>query len=429
MNVQKSFKPIAATLVTAVLATGGYFLFANSGSAGNAELNYGCFDVKFCESLASEFTRQSGTPVKIVPMPSNSSLHLSVIQESTFTRAPLDVFEIDVIWPGMLANDTLDLKPYFSSADLADFFPSMVENNTINGKLTSIPAFTDVGLLYYRKDLLTKYGFAAPPKTWEEFTKVAQTIQDGERASGDSDFYGYVFQGAQYESMGCNALEWLTSYGAGHVVEPDGRISINSPAAVAALQMARGWVGTISPKNVTGLREGTSHDIWLSGRAAFMRNWPYAYQLGNATDSKIKGAFDVAPLPKGPNGQHAGTLGGWQIAVNQYTRFPKQAAAFVKFLTSKTIQKRRAVELGNLPTLRSLYQDPDVLAVNPLFARMDQILPNVTARPSGITAARYDLVSTAFYTSVHSVLTGNAPAEKALESLERNINSIKGDGW
>ena len=426
---------IGGLATSATLAVGAYFFLAPNASAGPAELNYVCggnnpASLSVCHTLASEYSKQSGVPVKVITAPDNSSLYLSVLQESALTRAPVDVFEIDVIWPGILANDVLDLKPYFSQAELADFFPSLVANNTIDGKLLAIPVFTDTGVLFYRKDLLAKYGYSGPPKTWQELTQMGEKIQAGERAAGSKDFYGYVWQGAQYEGLTCDALEWLTTYGAGSVVESDGSISINNPKAIAALEMARGWVGTISPKNVGGLREESTRDIWRKGRAAFMRNWPYAYTLGNTeAESQIKGQFDAAPLPAGPSGKSAATLGGWQLAVNKYTRFPKEAANFVKFLTSAAAQKNRVVKSGSNPTLRSLYKDPEVLAANPFFARMGEILNNATSRPSGVTAARYDVVSTAFYTAVHSVLTGSTPADKAVAQLESNLKSIKGEGW
>jgi ABC-type glycerol-3-phosphate transport system substrate-binding protein len=82
------------------------------------------------------------------------------------------------------------------------------------------------GLLYYRTDLLEKYGFKNPPNTWNELTQMAQKIQEGERNGGVKDFYGFLFQGSAYEGLTCNGLEWLASSGAGTIVESDGKVSI-----------------------------------------------------------------------------------------------------------------------------------------------------------------------------------------------------------
>jgi trehalose/maltose transport system substrate-binding protein len=418
--------------VVAALGAGAYF-FLNRASAGPVELTYGCVGnpqtQATCNKLIADFSAQTGILARVISMPDNSSLALSIIQEATLTRAPLDVFEIDVVWPGILANDVLDLKPYFSDADLEDFFPSLIKNNTIGNKLLAIPARTDTGVLFYRRDLLTKYGFANPPQTWDELTAMATKIQAGERTAGKKDFWGYVWQGAQYEGLTCNAMEWLGSFGAGNVVEADGTVSINNPRAVAALEMARGWVGTISPKNSTGLREETSRAIWQEGRAAFMRNWPYAYTLGNAPDSKIKGLFESAPLPKGPGGKAAATLGGWQLAVNKYSRFPKEAAELVKFMSGRESQKYRATANGDNPTRRSLYKDAQVLATNPFWKTFSKVLEGAVSRPSGVTAAKYDVISTSFYNTVNSLLSGNVEPSKALVNLQASLSGIKGAGW
>ena len=110
---------------------------------------------------------------------------------------------------------------------------------------------------------------------------MAQTIQEGERNSGSADFWGFLWQGAAFEGLTCNGLEWLASNGAGTIVEPDGKISINNPQTKAALALAKGWVGTISPKGVTTYKEEESRNTFQGGRAAFLRNWPYVYALAN----------------------------------------------------------------------------------------------------------------------------------------------------
>jgi trehalose/maltose transport system substrate-binding protein len=423
---------VGALLTVGAIAAGSYFLMNSNASAGPVELSFGCVgtatDVATCQKIASDFSKERGIPVKVLAMPNQSSLALSIYQEASLTKVPMDVYQIDVVWPGILSNDVLDLKPYFSESELSDFFPRLVENNTIGGKLLAIPFFTDTGLLFYRKDLIAKYGFSGPPQTWEELEQMAQTIQNGERASGNKDFWGYVWQGAQYEGLTCDAVEWMATHGAGSIVEADGTISVNNPKTIAAINMAKNWIGKISPSNSTGLREETTREIWQSGRAAFMRNWPYAYTLGNAADSKIKGLLDAAPLPKGPAGKSAATLGGWQLAANKNTRFPKEAAELIKYMTDAKAQKYRALNAGQNPTRKSLYQDPEVIASNPFFERMGGILEAAVSRPSSVTAEKYDLVSTAFYNAVHSALTGT-DTEEAVKKLESNLNTIKGEGW
>src|SRR5690606_40808892 len=134
-------------------------------------------------------------------------------------------YQVDVIWPGIIAEWAEDLKPALGALD--NNFKAIVDNNTVDGKLVAAPYYTDAGLLYYRTDLLEKYGFQ-PPQTWAELEEQARTIQEGERAT-NPDFWGYVWQGKAYEGLTCNALEWQVSYGGGFIVEPDGTVSLNNP--------------------------------------------------------------------------------------------------------------------------------------------------------------------------------------------------------
>jgi trehalose/maltose transport system substrate-binding protein len=388
-------------------------------------------DREICLQMVKTFEEKEGIKVNVIVAPANTSLHLSVLQELASTHSTIDVYMIDVIWPGILADGLLDLNDEFTKADLDDFFPRIIENNTINGKIKAIPWFTDAGLLYYRKDLIKKYGFYDAPETWDDLTRMAKVIQAGERRAGKANFWGFLWQGRPYEGLTCAALEWVYSAGGGSIVDAKGNVTINNPQAIKALDMARGWIGSISPPTTpqTGDEEW-ARLAWQQGNAAFMRNWPYAYSRGNdRQQSKIVGLFDVAPLPLGNDGTGAATLGGWQLGVSKYSRFPQAAIKLVKYLTSFEGQKFRAIKASYNPTRRSLYQDSQVFDQNPFFGRMTDILNNAVARPSSITASRYDEVSTAFHSSVNQVLLGKSDSASALKALETNLNAIKGGGW
>ena len=180
----------------------------------------------------------------------------------------VDVYAVDGTWQRIAAPHAVDLKKYFKDDQTKEFFSRSIENNTIDGRLVSIPWFTDAGLLYYRTDLLEKYGYKVPPKTWEELTEMAKRIQEGERAAGRPDFQGFVFEGKAGESLTCNALEWIYSYGGGTVIDPDKKVTINNPNAIRALETAKSWVGTISPTGVTTYSDEDSRSLWQVGNAA-----------------------------------------------------------------------------------------------------------------------------------------------------------------
>lgn len=337
----------------------------------------------------------------------------------------VDVYQIDVIWPGDLAEHLVDLYDYGAQDVVDQHFPAIIENNTVDGRLVGIPWFTDAGLLYYRTDLLEKYGYDGPPQTWTDLQEMAQTIQDGEQAE-NPDFWGFVWQGNAYEGLTCDALEWIYSNDGGRIISPDEVITVNNPNAVEIVDMAAGWVGTISPPGVTGFAEEDARNLWQAGNAAFMRNWPYAYSLGNAEDSVIKDQFDVSPLPAGKGGKRAATLGGWQLAVSKYSEHPDVAADVALFMASKDEQKIRAIEGSLNPTIMSLYQDEEVLAAVPFFGSLYDVFTNAVARPSTVTAPQYNETSQLFFTAVHDVLTGATDGQTAMEELELDLQDLLG---
>jgi trehalose/maltose transport system substrate-binding protein len=339
--------------------------------------------------------------------------------------ADVDVYQIDVIWPGDLAEHFVDLYEYGARDVIDDHFEAIVDNNTVDGRLIGIPWFTDAGLLYYRTDLLEKYDFE-PPTTWDELEEQAAAIQEGERADGNPDFVGFVWQGDAYEGLTCDALEWIASNDGGTIISDDEVITVNNENAIEIIDKAAGWVGTISPEGVTGFGEEDARAIWQGGNAAFMRNWPYAYSLGQEADSPISGMFDVSPLPAGEGGQSAATLGGWQLGVSRYSNNPEVAADVALFMASYEMQKMRAVEGSLNPTIMGLYEDDEVLEANPFFERLYDVFTNAVARPSTVTSPNYNAVSTAFFRAVHSVLTGQMDAQTAFEELELDLQDITG---
>ena len=383
------------------------------------------------EAALAKFTETTGIQVNRISGNQNANERLTgqYLPVLNAQAGDLDVLQIDVIWPGILAPHTVDLTEA-ASGFIGNHFEAIVQNNTVDGKLVGIPFYTDAGLLYYRTDLFEKYGIAGAPATWADLETAAKTIMDGERGEGMAEMWGFVFQGNAYEGLTCNGLEWQVSNGGGSIIESDGTISVNNPQAAAAINRAAGWVGTIAPEGVTTYQEEEARGVWQGGNSAMMRNWPYAFSAGNSADSPIRGQFAVSVLPMGDGegARNAATLGGWQIAVSQYSENQEAAIELAKFLTSPEVQKSRAIELSNLPTIGSLYEDADVLEAQPFFGQLlETFSGGAVARPSTVSSSLYNNVSIAYFTAVHSVLTGGADAESALSELEGELEDIMSD--
>ncbi|WP_430437356.1 ABC transporter substrate-binding protein [Oceanibaculum nanhaiense] len=387
-------------------------------------------ELELCREGVSAWEELTGNRVEIVSTPNSSTERLALYQQMLAAGAnDIDVFQIDIVWPGILGGYFIDLAPY-ADDEPARHFPQLIANDTVEGKLVALPWWTDAGVLFYRRDLLEKHDFD-PPETWAELTAIAGTVQQAEREAGENDLWGYVWQGRAYEGLTCNGLEWIDAFGGGTIVADDGTITVNNPRAAEALDLAASWIGTISPRGVLNYDEEAARGVFQSGRAVFMRNWPYAWSLAQGEDSPVRGKVGVVALPSGsPDGQRSACLGGWHLAVSRFSDHPAEATDLALFLTSAERQKVRAVRGSYNPTRPALYEDAEVLAVGPFFETLYKTFENANPRPARATGTRYNRVSYAFSRAVHEILSEGIDPAPRLAELERDLLRLsRGGQW
>jgi trehalose/maltose transport system substrate-binding protein len=371
-------------------------------------------------ALAKQFSKQTGIKVKVVPHPAASDASYSQLARAFSTHSSsIDVAMIDVVWPGAFAPFLVDLKPKLG-AQAKIHAQGIIQNDTIAGKLVAMPWFGDFGMLYYRTDLLKKYGYSAPPTTWTQLFAMAKKIQDGEKSSSPN-FSGFVFQGNAYEGLTCDSLEWIASSGGGHFVDGT-KATINNPKAAAVLDLFRENIGVTTPRGVTSYQEGETHTAFIDGQAAFMRNWPYAYSLAQASGSKVAGKFAVAPLPHGAGAKSVATVGGWQLAVSKYSKHPDASIEFVRYMTSKPVEKFDTITNSNVPTIPSLASDPQVKKAAPYLSPATANVPRAT-RPSSALGAKYNEGSKEIYQAISRILNG-ASASSVLPGLQAQLQQL-----
>lgn len=386
-------------------------------------------DQTLCEYVTKRFESETGHKVESVDWSVNATDQLGLLQQMfSAGDSTIDVMQLDGTWPGLIGNHLLDLSDHFSNED-GQFFEAQWKNNTVNGQIKAIPAWLSAAMLYYRTDLLEKYN-EEPPETWDDMERIAKRIQAAEQKEGNRQFWGFVFQGKAYEGLTANALEWVYSHNGGAVVEQDGTISINNEGAARSFNRAAGWVGNIAPNGVLGYTEEEARALFQNGDALFLRNWPYVWNNVQADGSPVQGKVGISVLPRdGEDGQHAATLGGWQFGVNAYTENPELSVKLVDILTDKETQKYRFILTGYTPSIPSLYEDADILAIAPHMETYLSIFSTAVARPSSATTRHYNRVSNAFYNSAFNVLSGRMNGEDAVVRLERELQRIKGRGW
>src|ERR1700746_3841076 len=376
------------------------------------------------EELA-EFTRQTGIRVEFIPWPETAEEQLATGQKllEGGPKAP-DVYSVDVIWPPILAENLLDLRKYIPEQEIQAHFPELIASYTVNGRLVALPVNLSEGMLFYRAGLLRKYGYRAPPATWQELEVMARRIQAGERAKGNKNFWGFVWQGAPSEALTCNALEWQVSEGGGTIIDDKGNVTVNNPRAIAAWERAARWVGSISPPGVVTYKEWDALNLWRGGNAAFMRNWASWYISDRKQESPIKDRFDIALLPRGSAGV-AATLGGSGYGVSQHSLHPREAALLVRFLSSRDEQVRRNRDGSDLPTIPKLYDAPELLAVDPKLPRVQAIFRGgIALRPARPAGAMDPGEWRAYFEAVHAVLTHKEPAAQAAHELQDQLQRM-----
>ncbi|HEY6150821.1 MAG TPA: ABC transporter substrate-binding protein [Gaiellaceae bacterium] len=371
--------------------------------------------------LAKRFSRDTGIKVSVVPHPSASDQSYAQLARAFSSKSSsIDVAMLDVVWPGAFAPYLVNLKPKLGKQAKLHI-KSIVSNDTIGGKLVAMPWFGDYGILYYRTDLLKKYGYSAPPKTWTDLFKMAKKIQDGERKS-NPNFAGFVFQGNAYEGLTCNALEWIASAGGGHIVD-NGKVSIDNAKARTILDAFRTQIGKLTPQGVTTYQEDQTEHAFDNGDAAFARNWPYQYGIGAGAGSKVKGKFNVTVLPHGATGSSVGTVGGWQLGISKFSKHKGAAIEFVRYMTSPAVEKFDAITNSNVPTIVSVAKNKAVVKANPYLKPAIASVPRVT-RPGKFFGTHYNEASKVVYQGINQILTGS-PASQVLPQIKSRLQQIK----
>jgi trehalose/maltose transport system substrate-binding protein len=376
--------------------------------------------------MIQEFTRETGIRVQHLPAPETSPGQLELTRRLLEKRAVTpDVYGIDVIWPGILSEHLVDLKPTFAS-ELATEDPAVLANYTVRGKLVAMPYHANTGVLYYRTDLLLAYGYKEPPRTWDELEQMAVRIQKGERAKGEKEFWGFVWPGAPSEGLVCNALEWQAGEGGGRIIEPDQTISVNNPDAIRAWERAEHWVGWISPPSVTSYQEwDASNAFWISGRAAFFRGWTSDYFLSQPPDKPLRHLSGVTSVPGGKNGR-TGILGGYGLGVSQSSEHREEAVGLVRFLIAKEALLEATRSRSDPPKRPEPHELPVILTAYARPGKSGEKGASAVARPSTVTGLKYDSVALAYAEAVHSVLIGKTKAPEAAAALEKDLAAITG---
>ncbi len=314
---------------------------------------------------------------------SSTAYHDLLTQKLRNRDDSLDLFFMDVIWPAEFAAAgwARPLDEYFPHGEREKFLPATIASGVYRHHIYGVPSRIDSGMLYYRRDLLEKYGFS-PPSTWNELIRQAQTILEGERTVQPL-LRGYSGQFKQYEGLVCDMLEFVGSHNGSFLTEDDRRSNLTAPDSLQAVQFVREQIiqRLATPAALT-YQESESLAVFLQGNAVFHRNWPYAWGLANdPRHSKIVGKVGVTTLPRFSEGRSTSALGGWLYGISAYSQHPDEAWAFIEFMASPEMQKHFAIHASLAPSRLALYADPEVLRANPQYKDLLPVFQTARPRP------------------------------------------------
>ena len=328
----------------------------------------------------------------------------SFVQRQEAKSGECDVFYSDVIWTAEFASQKwlYDMTPYLESKKSV-LIPATLKTVDYAGKLWGVPQQTDAAFLYYRDDQVQ-----TPPTTWQQVYDVAKQND------------GIVYQGAPYEGLTCDFLELAFAAGGKVLSDDQKKSAINSPQNVKALQfMADGVKNGIAANGVTTYMEEESRRYFESGKATFMRNWPYAYSLGEKKGTAVSGKFKVMPFPQFEGGGKAAILGGHNFVISTYTKNPGAALKLTDFFISPEVQKTEFTDYSLAPTLASVYDDPDVQKKYAFAQELKESVGQAQARP---VSPVYPQISQAIYENVNAALSGKASPADAMKAADDQIN-------
>jgi multiple sugar transport system substrate-binding protein len=385
-------------------------------------------ELAYWEKMIEAFEEDSGIRIRMIRQPSDSD------QRRQQLIVPLhaglddpDVFLMDIVWVTQFIEsgwlEPLDDYIEKSGVSIKPFFRDLIQSVDIaHDTLWALPVYADAGILYYRTDLLNKYGYRDPPNTWQDLIRFSSGIQEKERQR-NPNFWGFVWQGFQYEGLVCTFLEFCASFGGGFNPE-NNALRINTPANSKALRFMRDLIQRyrISPPSVyTEMKEEEARIAFQRGDALFERNWPYAWVLHRGDDSPVRNMTGMAYLPHLKNVDTASVLGGWHIGISKNSDKKESAWQLVRFITSYNGAKQLALNLGWTPGREDVYEDPEILKKYPHFIYLKSIYSKTVARPALPYYSRFSEIIQRY---VHACISGKIGPEKALSEMQKKLTSI-----
>jgi multiple sugar transport system substrate-binding protein len=328
-----------------------------------------------------------------------------------------DLIFADVVWvPKFAAAGWLeDLTDRWPAKRWDEFIPGALEGSKYKGRIYRVPQTIDVGVLYYRRDLLAAAG-ENPPETFDDLVRIAQKLQRPDQ------LWGFVWQGKQYEGLICNFVEVVTGFGGYWINADSGEVGLDRPEAIAALEWMRNTIhgAGISPPGTTAYTEEEGRLMFLSGRAVFLRNWPFVYTMAQQPGSAVRGNVGLKLLPATANGRPAATLGGWGMCIAKNSLHKVEAWKFCEYISALPQVRRVQASRGTPPALKSFYETTNEAVQRDVY----KVMQSIVVRPR---VPQYAQASDILQRYVSAALTRRMTSQAAMANAARETRQLLSD--
>ncbi len=349
-----------------------------------------------------------------------TDLHDKFVTIATAEDSSADIVSMDVpfVPEFAAAGWTIPVEDVLPAEERSDFFQGTLDGATYDGQLFAVPWYNNGPGLFYRKDLLDAAG-VEPPSTYDELLAAAKQLQT-------PDINGFVFQASQTEGGLISWLEYLWGYG-GEIIDAEGNIVLDEgSAAIDSLSRLIDFVYTekISPEAVLTMNTGAdAQNVFVEGRAVFLRMWMTATSAMDADTSAVAGLWDVAPLPS-LDGAAAGPgcLGTWNLGISKFSRYPAEAAEAIRFLTTLEQQTSRYVDNGSLPARPAVFDDPTVQSTYSYVDRLRPVFDSLKPRP--VTPYYSQMSANALQPNFGAAMTRQKDPDQAIADMVESLRQI-----
>ena len=412
-------KKLLAVLL--VLFTAFGFVYAGGSqeeSDGPVTITYyGRPDTELEKEIIAAFEAENpNIKVNYVELPSSSNDRLKTIQTVLQTGgSEMDVFAGDACWPAIFisAGWVTPLDEYLDDGVKESFIDTMLSAYTFNGNTYGLPFMADVTALYYRQDLLDKYGFPVP-ENYDELLEYSKVIMEGEQ---NEDLYGFGYIGIQNETLACCFLTTYWALGGTDMVNENGELTLDYDIAEEAFELLGSYIfeDSITPVAIGTFDTNTLRNTVMAGNIIFDTDWLSGYAVYNGDASSVKGNMKIAAMPAN------GALGGWGLMVSEFSEHKAEAAKFAQFRANYESQKKALTEVKQVPTLKVFYEEETVLEGYEYL--LDFLAPLSVARPRGLTPF-YSAISSRIQIETSAVVCGMKSPSEAAEDLKAGIEAV-----